>query len=77
MLVSIVSCTDDLGLRTNVEGEIKVGDEVMFTTSVPKPVAVTRALNTELLKGYKTIANQYNLKVTMLKGNNVEGGSGN
>lgn len=77
MLVGIVSCTDDLGLLTNTDGEIKAGDEVMFTTSVPKPVAVTRALNTELLKGYKTIANQYDLKVTMLRGNNVEVGTGN
>lgn len=75
-VLMMVSCSDDFRVVGDTEGEIHAGDEVVFTTNVPKPVATTRALNTELLKGYQTISNLYELKVTMLKGDRQEVGRG-
>lgn len=75
LLACLASCSDDFHLFGGEDGEIQTGEKVMFTTSVPKPVAVTRALNTELLKGYTTIADEYELTITMLEGNNAQVGS--
>lgn len=78
LLACLSSCSDDLlptGGDGSDGGEIKAGEEVMFTTSVPKPAAISRALNTELLKGYKTIADDYELTITMLRGSEEKVGS--
>lgn len=69
LLACLVSCSDDFNLFGGDDGEIQTGEKVTFTTNVPKPVIVTRALNSELLKGYKTIADDYELTITMLENN--------
>lgn len=74
LLACLASCSDDFHLFGGEDGEIQTGEKVMFTTSVPKPVAVTRALNTELLSGYKTIADEYELTITMMEGNKTQVG---
>ena len=67
LLACFASCKED-PILVGGESEIEVGEEVLFTTSVPRTVAVTRALNTELLSGYKTIADDYEVEITMLEG---------
>lgn len=74
LLACFASCKED-PILVGVEGEIEVGEEVLFTTSVPRTVAVTRALNTELLSSYKTIADDYEVKITMLEGDAVKVGN--
>lgn len=75
LLACLASCSESF-LPEGVEsGEIEVGEKVQFTTSVPKTVAVTRALNTDLLNGYRTIADDYEVKITMLKGDAEQVGS--
>lgn len=68
LIVCFVSCKDDILPHEEVASEIGIGEEVMFTTNVPKTMAVSRALNKELLSGYKTIADDYELTIKMLKG---------
>lgn len=78
LLACLSSCSDDLlptGGDGSDGGEIKAGEEVLFTSSVPKPVAITRSLNTTLLSGYKTIADDYELTIKMLKADNDVAGS--
>lgn len=67
-LACLTSCTDDLLPQVDDRGEIVSGEEVVFTTSVPKTMG-TRALNAELLQGYQTIADDYELTIQMLEGN--------
>ena len=75
LLACLASCSDDFHLFGGEDGEIQTGEKVAFTTNVPKPVAVTRALNTELLKGYTTIADDYEISIKMLEGNAQQVGS--
>lgn len=75
LLACFVSCSDNLPFSEGEAGEIKAGEKVLFTTSVPKPVETTRALNTEVLSAYKTIAADYELTIKMLKGNAEQVGS--
>lgn len=75
LLACLASCSESLLPEGIESGEIEMGEKVQFTTSVPKTVAVTRALNTELLSGYKTIADDYEVEITMLRDNAVKVGN--
>lgn len=75
LLACFVSCQDDVFINGDVAGEIGIGEEVLFTTSIPKPGAATRALNSDLLGSYNTIADDYELTIRMLKGNAEQVGS--
>lgn len=66
LLTCLTSCVDNLTPQEEVAGGIEVGEKVSFTTSVPKLGLSTRALNTELLSGYQTIARDYELTIKML-----------
>lgn len=72
MCVALASCTEDMFNLSDTNVEFEEGENIRFTTNVPTLPGSTRAysLNTDVLNGYKTIEEDYDVFVKMYEEGN-------